>query len=62
MSLFADDILAFFSKPSSSIPDLLKDLDEYEKILGFLNNNTQTMIMMLSGNRLPVLRGKVKFQ
>ncbi len=38
ISLFVDDILAFIRKPSSSIPALLKDLDQYGKILSFLTS------------------------
>ncbi len=40
ISLFADDILAFISKPLSFIPALLKDLNEYGNISGFLTNET----------------------
>ncbi len=54
ISPFADDLLAFISKPISSIVALLKNFNEYGKVSGFLTNENKSAAMMLFGER-PVI-------
>ncbi len=54
ISLFADDLLAFISKPISSLPALLKNFNECGKVSGFLTNENKSTATTLFGER-PVL-------
>lgn len=58
ISLFADDLLAFISKPTSSIPALLGVLNEYGKISGFLTTETKSTAVMLFGEKPAILEEK----
>lgn len=60
--MFADDLLAFISNPTPSIPALLGVLNEDGKISGFLTNETKSIAMMLFGEKPAILKEKIKFQ
>lgn len=61
ISLYADDVLTYISDPISSVPALIKNLEEYGKLSGYQINQSKSEAMMLMGHWPTQLAGKFEF-
>lgn len=60
LALFADDILIYLEKPSTSLPRLMSCMDEYSKMAGYKLNLSKTQI--LAFNYKPPIDIKQRYQ
>ena len=62
ISLYADDILTFISDPVSSVPALMRNIEEYGELSGYQINQSKSEAMMLVGHWPVQLTGSVSFR
>lgn len=62
VSLFADDILVFIKNPITSVPALLKSLNEYSMVSGYKVDTNKSEAMMIVGDCSSQLDDLVSFK